>query len=65
MHAAAVRRTHSNRTRRSAARLAIAAEFSVDADAASQNRALRDFGLYSQKVTVESMIGLHCKGGNL
>ena len=34
VRAAAVRRTQSNRTRQSAARLAIAAEFSVAADAA-------------------------------
>jgi len=37
-HVNAVHRTQSNRTRRSAARLAIAAEFSVAADAASQSR---------------------------
>ena len=47
MRAAAVRRTQSNRTCRSAARLAIAAEFSVAADTARQNR---DFGLYIAKL---------------
>ena len=45
VRAAAVRRTQSKRTRRSTARLAIGAQFSVAADAASQNRASRDFGL--------------------
>jgi len=44
VRAAAVRRTQSNRTRWSAARQAIAVEFSVAADATSQNRA-KDFGL--------------------
>ena len=45
VRAAAVRRTQSNRTRRSAATQDnIAAEFSVAADAASQNRGKRDFG---------------------
>jgi len=45
VRAAAVRQTQSNRTRWSAARLANAAEFSVAADAASQNREKHDFGL--------------------
>ena len=47
---AAVRRTQSNRTRRSAARLAIATEFSVAADAASQNCAKCNFGLSYLKI---------------
>jgi len=48
VRAAAVRRAQSNRTRQSAARLAIAAEFLVAADTASQNRAKRDFGLFDE-----------------